>query len=458
MSPLRIARLGSAGCSRPGRRAAVPEPSDRLIESNPIGRYRSHVRAQTITGDQIMAAAAITFALATACQLLAPKLRVPALILLLPVGFIAGQVFPIINVEEIFGTALTPMVNLIVAVILFKGGLELSRLHLDAPDARVVRRLVWFGSALTWLGAGLGAYYIVGLPASLSVLVGAILIVSGPTVVTPLLEFVRPNHRVRRILTWEGTLIDPIGALIAVVVFQAVKVTNRSSVAVAVSDFFGSMLVGLGAGLLGLLLIKAGLRLSGSSKVLGTQVLLGAVIVATGLANYLAEDSGLVAAVTMGMVTPFIVGRERLEHVEPFFDTIVQIAIGVLFIAISALVTPASLSGLVLPSIGLVLLLVIVVRPVTALSLTIGSPLTMRERMFIGWVDPRGIVAAASAASFVGTLVAAGMPEARTVLPVVFLVIAGTVLVYGLTALPVARLLGVLEDDPAAWHGGSRMD
>lgn len=398
-----------------------------------------------MTSQEILAATALIFGIATACQILAPRLRIPALILLLPAGFIAGQLFPIMDAERILGQAFIPVVNLVVAIILFHGGLELSQLPLAKPEARVVRRLVWYGSALTWLCVSLGAYYIIGLPLNVSVLLGAILIVSGPTVVNPLLGFVKPETRLRNILSWEGTLIDPLGALTAVVVFQAVKAADSASIADAVAKFFGSLLVGLIAGVLGIGLIYIGLRLSGRHIVPGTQVLIGSVIVAAGFADYFADDAGLVAAVGMGMVVPFIV-KSDLQAVLPFFDTIVSISIGLLFVSVSALVTPASLRGLILPTVIVVLVLVLLVRPLVAWVMTIGSPLGRNERLFIGWMAPRGIVAAASAASFAAALVALRVPEAEAVLPVTFMVIAGTVAIYGLTAVPVASWLGVRQE------------
>lgn len=398
-----------------------------------------------LTSQEIMAATALIFGIATACQLLAPKLRIPALILLLPAGFIAGQLFPIMNAEKILGDAFIPVVNLVVAIILFHGGLQLSQLPLAKPEARVVRRLVWLGSAVTWLCASLGAHYIIGLPVNISILIGAIVIVSGPTVVDPLLGFVKPDAKLRNILSWEGTLIDPLGALTGVVVFQAVKASDAASIPGAIADFFGSLLIGLIAGVLGIVLIVIGLHLSGRHIVPGTQVLVGSVIVAAGFANYFAEEAGLVAAVSMGMVVPFIV-KSDLQAVLPFFDTIVSISIGILFVSVSALVTPASLQGLIGPTIIVVLILVLLVRPLIAWVLTMGSPLNRNERLFIGWMAPRGIVAAASAASFTATLIALRIPEAAAVLPVTFMVIAGTVAIYGLTAVPVASWLGVRRD------------
>jgi len=389
-----------------------------------------------------MLGAALVFGIATACQLIAPKLRVPALILLLPAGFIGGQLFPSMNPEKVLGGAFSPIVNLLVALILFHGGMELSYLKLDRRDRRVVHRLVWLGALLTGISGALLAYFIIGLPSNLSALVGAIVIVSGPTVVGPLLNFVQPEQRIRKLLSWEGTLVDPVGALAAVIVFQAVKVTDAPTVAEAVERFLLSMLVGALCGVLGVGLIYIGLKLAGPNLVPGTQVLVGAVIVAAGLADFVADDAGLVAALVMGMTVPFLIPKD-IKRVQPFFDTIVAISIGVLFVSISALVTPESIASVLWPTLLVIVILVLVVRPAIALLMTGAADLRFRERLFIGWMAPRGIVAAASAASFAATLVSLKIPEADKVLPVTYLIIAGTVAIYGLTAVPIAEFLGV---------------
>ncbi len=237
-----------------------------------------------------------------------------------------------------------------------------------------------------------------------------------------------------------------MGALIAVVVFQGVQLVSEPSVTSAAISFFQSIAIGVVGGLVGVVLIFLGMILAGPNRILGTQVLLGAVIAVTALTDAVSDDSGLVAAIIMGMLAP-LVARRHLEAVQPFFDTIVSFAIGVLFISISALVTPGSLQGLIVPSLAIVALLVFVVRPATAFLLTVGTSLTARQRLYIGWMAPRGIVAAATAASFSATLVAANVEGAEKLLPATFLIIVGTVLFYSATAVPMARLLKLRDED-----------
>lgn len=382
--------------------------------------------------------------IATTCQLFALRLRLPALLLLLPAGFIAGATVAWFDPATMFGSLFSPLVGVAVSLILFHGGLELSDSPLDASDQPLVRRLVWIGGAFTWAAATLAAWALFDLSLQICLLLGAILIVSGPTVVGPLLEFVQPVTRLRRILAWEGTLIDPVGALVAVIVFSGVSAADQGSITQGLVIFVTSLLIGTAAAAVGMVLIKVGLHLARGSDVLGTQVLFGAVVGCAGVADALAEDSGLLAALLMGMAAQKVVG-ERLQEVRPFFDTVVSIALGALFVSISASVPASSLTGLVLPTLGLIAVLVLVVRPLAAWTLSWGTTLTWRERAFLGWMAPRGIVAAATAAGFAAALAEAKIPGGADLLPITFMVIAGTVAVYSLTAAPVAQLLGVRE-------------
>jgi len=393
----------------------------------------------------VLLAAVLVFGLATACQVIAPRLRIPSLVLLLPAGFLLGLIAPQLRLDGILGPAFPVAVNLIVAVILFQGGLELSDTALKAQDRLVVHRLIRYGALFTGVTAAVVAHYLLGLDWSLAFLLGAFLIVSGPTVVNPILDFAKPNSRLRGILMWEGTLLDPIGALIAVVVFQIVKATDATSPTEAIMLFLGGVLVAVVAALVGVTLFILGGFVVRNNRMLGTQVLLGSVIVTAGLADAVAADSGLLAALLMGFAAPRVAKLfgTSLDDSKPFFNTIVSIGIGVLFVSIAALVSWDSITAVALPAIVLSIILILIVRPVVALLSTGRAGLSRNERIFIGWMDPRGIVAAATASSVGATLVTLKVSGAEKLLPATFIVIAVTVAVYGLTAVPVARLLRV---------------
>jgi NhaP-type Na+/H+ or K+/H+ antiporter len=386
----------------------------------------------------------LTVLLAVGCQIAATRFRIPAIVLLLPVGFVAGQLVAGMNPEETLGQAFSPLVGLAVAVILFDGGLELVFRDLEGHSQRVVRRLLLLGIPVTWVGAAALALLLLGLSGQAALLLGAILIVSGPTVVEPLLEAARPGRRVSLILGWEGTTVDPIGAIIGALVYQALLHGIGIGGGREVLEFVHSITAGaiggaIGVALLWLLLSK--LKLSGP---LATEAILAVVVGVAALCDAWRDDTGLIAALVMGVAVANLPSIELPED-RRFFRTIVQLVIGLLFVSISATVTVGEVVDVLLPSIVLVAGLVLVVRPFVAAVATMRTALSVRERTFIGWMDPRGIVAAATAATFAAPLAAADVDGAERLLPVVFLVIVGTVTLYGLTAVPLARALGLSE-------------
>jgi hypothetical protein len=273
-------------------------------------------------------------------------------------------------------------------------------------------------------------------------MLGVILVVSGPTVVGPLLRFIHPAERLQRVLAWEGSLIDPIGAILGAVVFHAILASPGGGLGYRPGQFILSVGTGVigavvGVGLLWLCLCKLDL-----GEVLATTARLACVVGVAAACDIVRDDAGLVSAILMGLA----VANLRSFHIparHPFFETLVQLIIGVLFISISATITPASVHHLVLPTLGLVAVLVLVARPLVAFLATARTDLTRGERAFTGWMAPRGIVAAATASTFGTGLAAHHVGGAAKILPVTFLVIVATVALYGLTAVPVARRLGV---------------
>ena len=399
------------------------------------------------TSQQIILAVVLVFGIATACQVIAPKLRIPALVLLLPAGFILGIVAPGDTPATVLGPIFSISVDFVVAIILFQGGVGLTRIKLHGNDRTVVRRLVFIGAPITGVLASLAAHFIIGMPWPVAIMLGAILIVSGPTVINPILDFARPAGRVRGILVWEGTLLDPLGALVAVVIFQIIKASDATTIADGVAIFIGGILVAIVAAAVGTALFVIGGRLVGGSAMLATQVVLASVLVTVGLANLVSDDSGLLAALLMGIAAPRIAKRLGATTTQetPFFDTIVSIGIGVLFVSISALVPLDTVEQILVPTLIVAILLIVVQRPLVSVLCSFGSGLTRKERIFIAAKDPPGIVAAATASSVGAVLVAAKVPGAQELLPAAFIIIAVTVTFYGLTAIPAAKVLGLRQ-------------
>lgn len=397
-----------------------------------------------MTTNQVLAGVGLILVLAVGSQVLAGRLRIPALIVLLPVGFAAGVLIDDVDPEQLLGAAFSPLVSLAVAVILYDAGLGLDLARLKGHTRRVVVRLIWIGVLVTGLFGTLLAAPLLGMSRQAAVMIGAILVVSGPTVVGPLLGFVRPKDRLQRILIWEGSLIDPVGGVVGALVYHGVVASSGHHLVGGTARFLASVGIGAAGGVVGAALLWVLFRVLRLGEVLGTTAQLAAVIGVAALCDVLREDTGLIAAVVMGLAVANLPGIDVPAR-RPFFEALVSLILGVLFISISATVTPHSLRHVWLPALGLSAFLVLVVRPLVAVVSTLGTDLTRGERAFIGWMAPRGIVAAATASTFSAGLVAKGIGGAAKILPATFVVIVATVTLYGLTASPVARRLGVVR-------------
>ncbi|MEV4784429.1 cation:proton antiporter [Streptomyces tuirus] len=395
-----------------------------------------------MTEDRILLGIGLIVVLAVGSQILAHQLRVPSLIVLLPVGFTAGALTDVVHPDRL-APDFTALVSLAVAVILYDAGLGLDLRDLKGETRSVVARLIALGILATW-GACLALVTVLfDVPLTVAVMVGVILVVSGPTVVGPLLDHVRPTDRVRRILIWEGALIDPLGGILGAVVFHVI-VRSQDNQGFRFGTFAGSIAVGLAGGAVGVALLwpaLRGLRLAGT---LGTLAQLAAVVAVSAGCDVVFDDTGLIAAIVMGMALANMPGFDMPAR-RPFFETVVELVIGLLFVSISATVPPKSVVPVLLPSLALVAALVLVVRPLVTMGAAARTRLGPGERGFIGWMAPRGIVAAATASTYSAALVDTGLHGADKILPITFLVIVGTVLVYALTARPVAARLGVVR-------------
>ncbi|MFI0712915.1 cation:proton antiporter [Streptomyces inhibens] len=393
--------------------------------------------------DEILLGIGLTVALAVGSQILASRLRIPALVVLLPAGFAAGALTEAVHPDKLVGPAFSPLVSLSVALILYDAGLGLDLRHLKGAARSVVVRLIVLGVLLT-----AGTVMALGpalfrMPFAVASMIGVILVVSGPTVVGPLLDHVRPLDKVRRVLLWEGSLMDPVGGILGAVVFHSLVTGGfRTGHGFRSASFFAGIAVGLVGGVVGAALLWLTLRLLRLGETLGTLAQLATVVVVAAGCDMVFDDTGLIAAIVTGLTAANLPGFDMPVR-RPFFETLVQLIIGLLFISISATVTPKSVVPVLLPTLALVAVLVLVVRPLVALLSTARTDLAARERVFIGWMAPRGIVAASTATTFSASLITAGLRGADKILPITFLVIVGTVVVYALTARPVAARLGV---------------
>jgi NhaP-type Na+/H+ or K+/H+ antiporter len=392
--------------------------------------------------------------LGMAAQWLAWRLRLPSILLLLVFGFAAGPGrLGLVDPGALFGDEiLLALVSVSAALILFEGGLTLSLPELKAAG-RVLGRLVSIGLLVTWGLATLGAHLLVGLPWGISILLGAILTVSGPTVVQPLLRDIRPHGRSGTILKWEGIVIDPIGAVLAVLVFESLLSGTLSSAAPhALVGVALTLVVGGVGGYLAARLLDLALRRYWIPDYLHNPAALAIVVAAFVLSNLVHPDAGLLTVTVLGMV---LANRASISirHIVEFKENLRVLLLSSVFILLAARLELANFEGLGWGALVFLAGLILVVRPLGVWLSTRGSKLDWREKLFLAWMFPRGIVAAAVASVFAleleaSSLGAAEKAAAQTLVPMVFLVIVGTVIVYGLTAGPLARRLGLSTPNP----------
>lgn len=380
-------------------------------------------------------------------QWLGWRLRIPAILPLLLFGLLAGPLTGYVRPDELLGDLLLPIVSLSVAVILFEGGLTLNIRELPAIG-RTLWRLLSIGVLVAWaVGAG-AAYWLLNLDLGLAVLLGAILVVTGPTVIGPLLRSVRPSGSVGAILRWEGIIVDPIGALLAVLVFEALHVGEvQQAPPLVVLVILKTVVLGSACGLAGAGALFLLLRRYWVPDYLQSPMALMLVLASFVCSNGLQEESGLLAVTVMGIA---LANQRRVavRHIVEFKENLRVVLIASLFILLAARLQLEAITQMGLSELAFVGALFIVARPASVALSTIGTDLSWRERLFLAWVAPRGIVAAAVASIFALRLAETGYADAERLVPLTFLVIISTVAVYGLAAAPLARWLKVAAPDP----------
>ncbi len=409
--------------------------------------------------------------LGVGAQWLAWRLRVPSILLLLAFGFLVGPIAywastaifgyespRFLNVDLVLdeGVLLT-LVSLSVGLILFEGGLSLNFGEIRGVRPAVLS-LVTVGAVVTWVLASLAARFILDLPWPVATVLGGILVVTGPTVIGPLLRFVRPTGSVGKILKWEGIVIDPIGALLAVLVFEAVLAGNRpTEVGTFWAFAWGGLKAAVGgtaAGLASAWLFATLLRRFLVPDHLQIPVALGLAVLAFTLSNLVAPEAGLFATTVMGIA---LANQKKVgvSHILEFKETLVVLLIAVLFVVLSARLRLEDLEQINwFRALGFVAVLILLVRPLAVFASTagkLGGAVQTRDKLFLSWMAPRGIVAAAIASVFGLQLQQNGVAGAELLVPYVFLVIVVTVAVYGLTCVWVARRLELANPENAGF-------
>ncbi|WP_105101623.1 cation:proton antiporter [Microbulbifer pacificus] len=390
-----------------------------------------------------------------ACQFLAYRLKLPAILPLLLAGLVLGPIAGVLDPDALFGDLLFPVVSLAVAIILFEGALTLKFSDI-AGHGTMVRNLCSVGVLVTWLIATPAAHYALGMPLHLAALFGAIVTVTGPTVIVPMLRSVRPNARISNILRWEGIVIDPVGALLAVLVYEYI-VASHGAFEHALLTFLKVVVIGFGVGSLMGYFLGALLRKNWVPHYLRNTAVLTLMLGAFAASNLMTHESGLLTVTVMGI---WMANMKNLDvdDILEFKETLSVLLISALFILLAARLEFFTLAQLGWGSLLVLAAIMFVARPVGVFLSSPGSGLSWRELAMLSWIAPRGIVAAAVSALFALKLDTLGLPKSELLVPLVFLVIIATVVLQSLTSKTVAKLLGVRAPFPSGYliFGGGK--
>ncbi|GAB4339365.1 MAG: sodium:proton antiporter [Desulfobulbaceae bacterium] len=381
------------------------------------------------------------------CQWIAWRVKLPAILFLLLTGILLGPATGRLDSGALFGDLLFPFISLSVAVILFEGSLTLQ-FHQIRGISRVVRNLVSFGMLVTWLITTLATRFSLGFTWELCFLFGAITVVTGPTVIVPMLRTVRPSSSVANILRWEGIVIDPIGATLAVLVYEFIlSGSGGSAMGHTLLSFGGILAIGISLGAIFGQLYGMTLRSHLVPEYLQNVATLALVFLAFTISNHLYHESGLLTVTVMGMWLANMKGIP-VHDILDFKESLSVLLISLLFIILASRIDFADFTRLGWPALFVFLAVQFLARPLSVLISTLGSSLSWPERHLLAWIAPRGIIAAAISALFAIRLEEAGYGEAPLLVPLTFLIIIGTVVLQSATAGTIARFLGVSEADP----------
>jgi NhaP-type Na+/H+ or K+/H+ antiporter len=369
------------------------------------------------------------------------RVKIPAIILLLGFGFLVGPVLGILDPDQLFGSMLFPLVSFAVALILLEGGLSLKMSELKHSGS-IIFRLVSVGVLVCWVLTTLFAYLLLDLPIKICLLMGAILVITGPTVIGPMLKSLRPKGNLRSIAKWEGILNDPIGALIAVLVFEVILVGSiMQAPTVFGAGIFRTLVVALsfGAGSAAVIIFASKKKLL--PEFLHSTVVLAFAVMSFAVSNYFQHESGLLTVTVLGIV---LANQKviRIDHVVVFKENLQLILLAVVFIILSAK-TNLDMIRTGWNSLLFAFSLIFIVRPISVLVSTIKTDLSLREKCFLMLTAPRGAVVLALTSVFVFRLEALGFEEGNAILGNILLVVIVTVLFYGFAAGPIGRWLQI---------------
>lgn len=380
-------------------------------------------------------------------QWLAWKISKPAIVIMSLAGLIVGPFLNIIVPSQVLGDSIyKSIISISVALILFEGSLSLD--FKEITDTKMtIKRIVVFGALISWILGSLSAYFLAGLSITTSLVIGALLIVTGPTVIIALLRQAKLDSKVSTILKWEGILVDPMGAILAVLSFEAAEVFASSSVSPGILVKFGiGVLIAVAIG--GLVGIGTGRALQKNyfPEYLKSAIVLCLVLGTFSLSESITHETGLLAVTVMGVILANM-HISSIEQVKHFNENISILLTSSVFVMLTSSLSRSILVDIFqLKIILFVLSMLFIVRPLSIWLSTIGTDLNIREKTLIGWIAPRGIVALTVTGYFSNLLVEEGHQDAELLLALTFALVIVTVIAHGFSIQPLAKKLGLAHD------------
>ncbi len=375
-----------------------------------------------------------------AAQWLAWRVKLPAIVLLFVVGLLVGPAFHILQPQQAFGKSLSALVGLAVAIVVFEGGLRLEFKELRLAGEGVLR-LTIIALPISFVLGTLAARLLTGMAWGSAALFGAITVVTGPTVISPMLRQTRLNRRASAYLKWEAIVNDPVGAILAAIVLAVLLAEHQAGdhhnlVMQVISGVCVALVLGVGAAML----IRFLFITDQMPEVLKTPVLLALAMGVYAVSNLFMNEAGLAAATIFGVALANM-DIPGLAELARFKEALVVLLVSALFVVLTASLQRGVLTSLSWPLLWLTAAMLFIVRPASILLATIGSDLKRQERILSAWIAPRGIVAAAVAGIASTQIAGMGIGGAALVMPAVFALIAATMVLHGFTLAPLARRL-----------------
>ena len=379
-------------------------------------------------------------------QWVAWRFRMPAIVVMSVAGLLVGPIFGLINPKQSMGDLFSPIITFAVAIILFEGSLNLDFKEIKG-FSKPVARIVTVGAFIAWIAGSLAAHYLAGLSWAVAFIIGGLFIVTGPTVILPMLRQAKLKPRPAAILKWEGIVVDPFGALLAVFAFEFIKFLNKEATLTALLLFFAASAFAVVLGWGVARVIGTAFERGSIPEFLKAPVLFALVIFTFVFADEVMHETGLLAVTAMGM-TMANMRLTTLNDIRHFKENISVLLISGIFVMLTASLDPHVLIEIFNPRIILyVLAMLFIVRPLSIWISTIGTELNNREKHLIGWIAPRGIVALTVSGYFATILLDNGYEDAELLTALTFALVFSTVVLHGFSIGYIAKKLNLTTTD-----------